>query len=483
MFFHIIIEVTFVPGSPGPNPSKEIITTTIPPPPNFENCPKGRDRQQLSLDGGEAFATISAKKLNLTAFSGTENLTEKIKVFKGTEKKFQIGKRHLVDFFVKDDFNQSARCTFPIDVIDTEKPRILFCPDDITVHTYRRDNKAYVKWPEPEWKDNIAVTNITSTEKPGFFAIGLHKVIYTASDSSKNKESCSFNIFIKQDRPRCGIPSKPKNSELTCRTDQELKVQLCVINCLPGFQSALKWPKITCNISSIVEYPEWRPKLDDKICQKPSIARAKKTVQLIYDSPCSADPDFYQSSIALLSLQITKLSHCGLTPSTARIGFCSSPEKYMKIECLNSKKINLNVTTELNDTKNLKDTEVVKTFVEMAVREVRKVSLNGNFTMKGTDDKKYAARPEKPEKLGKEGDAGMLSILCDSGHKIVEDGCLKCPKGTFLKNNQCELCAIGFYQEVPGSDRSGCRMRSFHFIKHKIIFSDVIVKPEIIFRK
>ena len=57
------------------------------------------------------------------------------------------------------------------------------------------------------------------------------------------------------------------------RTDTELRLQVCAINCLPGFESALDAPRLTCNISSTAQYPEWLPIMDDKICQKPIIGK------------------------------------------------------------------------------------------------------------------------------------------------------------------------------------------------------------------
>ena len=35
---------------------------------------------------------------------------------------------------------------------------------------------------------------------------------------------------------------------------------------------------------------------------------------------------------------------------------------------------------------------VSKKFVDMTINEVRKVAVNGNLTMRGTDKKRYAAR-------------------------------------------------------------------------------------------
>lgn len=191
--------------------------TTIPPPPVIVNCPATRnDRFQLRLDPGEPFATISAEKFNMTGQDGHGKELE-IKRFKGTKPTLHAGVRQMVDFFIQDNFNQSDRCTFKIDIIDSEPPRVLYCPEDLLVNTFRRDNNAYVTWPEPEWADNVGVANVSASSEPGFYPIGLHTITYSASDDAKNSVSCTFNIFIKQDQPRCGIPMKPPNSELTCR--------------------------------------------------------------------------------------------------------------------------------------------------------------------------------------------------------------------------------------------------------------------------
>ena len=116
---------------------------------------------------------------------------------------------------------------------------------------------------------------------------------------------------------------------------------------------------------------------------------------MTYDSPCIKDPEFYETSIALLSPQIKNMNECKSSlkkSDDARIAFCKNPKQYLKIECVNDRKINLNVTAELADTKNLKTTATAKKFVDMTINEVRKVAINGNLTMRGTDKKRYAAR-------------------------------------------------------------------------------------------
>ena len=95
----------------------------------------------------------------------------------------------MVDFFVQDKFNQSDRCTFKIDVIDSEPPRVLYCPEDLLVNTFRRDNNAYVTWPEPEWADNVEVANVSASSEPGFYPIG--------TDLRKNLNIICYILCIK----------------------------------------------------------------------------------------------------------------------------------------------------------------------------------------------------------------------------------------------------------------------------------------------
>ena len=87
---------------------------------------------------------------------------------------------------------------------DEEKPKLIKCPDDITV---KSDNDfEWVSWQEPEFTDNcgdypkchISITNQYS-QNPLRVPTGIkYPVEYTAIDPSNNdNKECSFTVTVK----------------------------------------------------------------------------------------------------------------------------------------------------------------------------------------------------------------------------------------------------------------------------------------------
>uniref|UniRef100_H2YXP6 Uncharacterized protein n=1 Tax=Ciona savignyi TaxID=51511 RepID=H2YXP6_CIOSA len=68
---------------------------------------------------------------------------------------------------------------------------------------------------------------------------------------------------------------------------------------------------------------------------------------------------------------------------------------------------------------------------------------DGEVTTTGFDARVYTARLETIS-------LSNAKIICGEGYKVVEDGCVQCPAGTYLNENRCDFCPIHFYQNLPG---------------------------------
>ncbi|CAG5089819.1 Oidioi.mRNA.OKI2018_I69.PAR.g12361.t1.cds [Oikopleura dioica] len=423
----------------------------------FANCPEYTDNGiELQLDGGYTFSTIDNTRFNLTANSGGVDLD--VVRSKSTPKKLRAGKQQMVEFEAYDSItNDTVKCGFLVDIIDTEPPRLVFCPNEMVISSFRKDLTSYVEWPMPEFKDNLGASNlnITMSHEPGFFPIGIHEILITATDQFGNSATCGFEVMVKQERPKmgCGYPPKPPNSELMCQTDADNFVQHCQVFCSDGYENALYLPQMTCNFTSLQhEEHIWLPALDANVCQKPAIAGASKTIQLTYDAPCIPDPSFYKSSIAVMKPQIQNQPRC---ETKARAGFCERPESFLQIECENEEKIRLNITVEIEETENMKTTATVLSYLDLVLEDIRVAAVEGSLTLTGSDQEEYIAQKaeELPSYSAYSSSPILGQLICDDGHKVVKDGCLKCPKGSRLYGNECELCRIGEYQEIPGTSK------------------------------
>lgn len=79
---------------------------------------------------------------------------------------------------------------------DITKPRIENCPVDISL-TASVNCTAVATWVPPVASDNCKVTSFEGTHTPGEeFPLGLTLVSYTATDSSGNTASCSFQVEV-----------------------------------------------------------------------------------------------------------------------------------------------------------------------------------------------------------------------------------------------------------------------------------------------
>ena len=71
------------------------------------------------------------------------------------------------------------------------------CPGDLWV--VARNGSAVVSWDEPEFSDNIGISNVVerSGHRPGQSLLwGTYHIAYVAYDQAGNSATCSFKVYV-----------------------------------------------------------------------------------------------------------------------------------------------------------------------------------------------------------------------------------------------------------------------------------------------
>ena len=85
----------------------------------------------------------------------------------------------------------SYRSTF---FADNEAPQVVYCPGNITVKTTAMDK--LVKWPEPQFSDNVKVVSVTPNRQFGDLPANNYRIVYTATDAARNRKTCTFYVNV-----------------------------------------------------------------------------------------------------------------------------------------------------------------------------------------------------------------------------------------------------------------------------------------------
>ncbi|KAL9972183.1 hypothetical protein ACROYT_G018440 [Oculina patagonica] len=138
-----------------------------------------------------------------------------------------------VRYDVTDKKNNSAFCSFTVEVNDTEPPTCDFCPTDIAIAN-ATESEMRVNWETPVFTDNSGVPPTISKNRDSgtFFAIPSDsEVQYKAEDGNGNVYTgCKFRVTI--EKLQCPLYAPPKNGSLTCNTIGEDKY--CQVQCQSG---------------------------------------------------------------------------------------------------------------------------------------------------------------------------------------------------------------------------------------------------------
>ncbi|MDP2039609.1 HYR domain-containing protein, partial [Algoriphagus sp.] len=106
-----------------------------------------------------------------------------------------------VTYRATDAAGNATECSFTVSITesdDTEDPIFSDCPsEEITVTNDPGVCGAAVTWTEPTATDNSGSVTLISNFEPGsVFPVGITEVVYTATDASGNKSTCSFTIKV-----------------------------------------------------------------------------------------------------------------------------------------------------------------------------------------------------------------------------------------------------------------------------------------------
>merc|ERR1712054_621107 len=146
-------------------------------------------------DVGQAYATVS-----WSTISAVDNVDGTIlastDVPSGSS--FSIG-GSTVTATASDSNGNSDTCTFTVTVNDNEAPIITGCPNaDVTGTTDANSNKGSASWGAITATDAVdgTVSTTSSHQSGSLFNHGTTEVTVTATDSSSNTQTCTFNVVI-----------------------------------------------------------------------------------------------------------------------------------------------------------------------------------------------------------------------------------------------------------------------------------------------
>ncbi|XP_071854190.1 uncharacterized protein [Apostichopus japonicus] len=105
-------------------------------------------------------------------------------------------------------------CTFHVNIVDKELPRIEGCPGNILTNAEPSQNFAHVTWEEPIVNDNsgeVFITGMNFTEDDNAFLIGETIVTYEARDRYENVNTCNFTVTVRDvEPPRLQCPESQR---------------------------------------------------------------------------------------------------------------------------------------------------------------------------------------------------------------------------------------------------------------------------------
>lgn len=120
---------------------------------------------------------------------------------------------------------------------DTQRPEIQNCPEDIFKYAERNGQPVNISWEIPQATDNSKSATLTQVEGPhpsSFFPVGVHKIVYSATDVHGNiSPNCVFYIRIQE--LMCSPPVlTDRYMTHSCPNDYSYGTN-CSLGCMGGF--------------------------------------------------------------------------------------------------------------------------------------------------------------------------------------------------------------------------------------------------------
>ena len=130
--------------------------------PSFTSCPTTEVRYTIS---GQNYAVVDHASLVAATDAVDQDVQVTLTSGADSGSQFEFG-THTIVYTATDDDDNTATCSFVIDVQDQELPSIA-CPGNINVNTDAAQNFATVSWDAPTPQDNVAISSTTVSTESG----------------------------------------------------------------------------------------------------------------------------------------------------------------------------------------------------------------------------------------------------------------------------------------------------------------------------
>ncbi|GMQ24093.1 hypothetical protein Aoki45_07750 [Algoriphagus sp. oki45] len=158
--------------------------------PVINDCPTNIT---VSNDSGSCGAVVNWTPPTGTDNSGSVTLTSNFE----PGSSFPVGTT-LVTYTATDLSDNSATCSFEVNVVDSEAP-VISCPENIATSVAFGQTGAVVTFDLPTATDNCGVPVLQLTDglaSGSLFPIGTTTVTYQAADAAGNTQNCSFTVTV-----------------------------------------------------------------------------------------------------------------------------------------------------------------------------------------------------------------------------------------------------------------------------------------------
>lgn len=121
-----------------------------------------------------------------------------------------------VEYTLVDSAGNQSQCSFDVTVLDTEKPVITYCPNNILVALETGECQEVVNY-EIEAMDNCEIASIVYTPESGsYFQIGSTTVTVIVTDLAGNTSVCEFDVIVDE--------LVPTSNQLICNTNLNMSL-------------------------------------------------------------------------------------------------------------------------------------------------------------------------------------------------------------------------------------------------------------------
>ncbi|XP_070576042.1 low-density lipoprotein receptor-related protein 4-like isoform X2 [Ptychodera flava] len=419
-------------------------TTAMPGPVSFRQCPDEQVEISVSEDSDEADLDVDIEAVDANGNIITHEVLGDIQI-PGTLK-FNDQTRNGIHIRVRAEHGQQeAWCEFQVVVIDPHPPKITVCPSDQSQTT--SDDSVEIEWDPPVATDNTELASVTTSRPSGsdFTVIGSpHNVIVTATDTSDNTVTCSFDITIIHVPDECPDLLVPEHGALSCGNTEE--GTQCVVLCKDGYKPLRNRDVYSC-INGI-----WHPHQPPRCVRPAPGSLVSQVIVFIYQSACGliAHKDEIITTLQA-NLERHELcrerNHRRVCDKDSFKVSCGAGNKRRKRQSSEDMKIEFkiqvnnemssapsedDVSLELLDSMNADMNETLVGIENLVKNGSLNFELNGQ-TITSDPDSFVASQPE---------------WVCFEGHVSTVDGCVPCPVGTMYDTSldECTFCPLGTYQ-------------------------------------